>query len=58
MNITQETLCLSLKKIAELFGRDKSVISSHLKNIFEEDQLIENSVFANFATDAHKPLRS
>jgi hypothetical protein len=47
-----ETLWLSLNEIAELFGRDKSVISKHLKNIFEEGELTRESVVANHATTA------
>jgi len=46
-----ENVWLSLSKIAELFGRDKSVISRHIRNIFEENEL-DNSVVANFATTA------
>ncbi|MDD2208233.1 MAG: virulence RhuM family protein [Bacilli bacterium] len=46
-----ETVWLPLMKIAELFNRDKSVISRHIKNIFEENEL-DNSVVANFATTA------
>ncbi len=34
-----ETLWLSLNQIAELFDRDKSVISKHISNIFEENEL-------------------
>lgn len=33
----QESLWLSLNQMAMLFGRDKSVISRHLKNIFKEE---------------------
>jgi hypothetical protein len=47
-----ETLWLSLNEMAELFGRDKSVISKHLKNIFEEGELTRESVVANYATTA------
>ena len=47
-----DTLWLSLKQIAELFGRDKSVISRHLKSIFEDGELKRNSVVANHATTA------
>lgn len=43
---------LSLDQMAELFQRDKSTISRHIKNIFEEDELQRNSVVANFATTA------
>ena len=45
-----ETLWLSLNEIAELFGRDKSVISKHLKNIFEEGELAREGTVANYAT--------
>ena len=47
-----QTAWLSLNQLAELFQRDKSVISKHLKNIFEEGELQGNSVVANFATTA------
>jgi len=47
-----QTAWLSLNELAELFQRDKSVISKHLKNIFEEGELSADSVVANFATTA------
>ena len=37
---------------AELFQRDKSTISRHIKNIFSEGELFPDSVVANFATTA------
>ena len=46
------TAWLSLNQMAELFQRDKSVISRHLKNVFEEGELNPASVVANFATTA------
>jgi hypothetical protein len=45
-----ETFWLSLNQIASLFDRDKSVISKHLKNIFNDNELDKNSVVAKFAT--------
>jgi len=39
-----------LNQIAELFQRDKSVISRHIKNVFEEGELQEKSTVANYAT--------
>lgn len=45
-----ETVWLSLNQISELFGRDKSVISRHLKNIFKEGELDINSTVAKNAT--------
>src|SRR5699024_4257881 len=48
----KETVWLSLNQMAELFGRDKSVISRHLKNIFSTDELNRDSVVAKNATTA------
>jgi len=50
--LEHETLWLSLNQIAALFDRDKSVISKHLKNIFEEAELVRDSVVAQNATTA------
>lgn len=45
-----ETLWLSLTQISELFGRDKSVISRHLKNVFESGELDRGATVAKNAT--------
>jgi hypothetical protein len=47
-----ETVWLSLNQMVELFQRDKSVISRHIKNVFEEGELVRDSVVAEFATTA------
>lgn len=47
-----ETAWLSLNQLADLFHRDKSVISRHISNVFEEGELRRDSVVANFATTA------
>lgn len=47
-----ETVWLSLNQMAELFQRDKSVISRHIKNVFTEGELEPEAVVANFATTA------
>jgi len=47
-----ETVWLSLNQLSEVFGRDKSVISRHLKNIFNTKELDHNSVVAKIATTA------
>jgi len=52
VNLKDETLWLSLDQIAELFQRNKSTISRHIKNIFEEGELDAKSVVAKFATTA------
>lgn len=46
------TVWLSLNQIADLFGRDKSVISRHIKAIFDDGELAANSVVARYATTA------
>jgi hypothetical protein len=47
-----ETVWLTQAQMVALFDRDKSVISRHIRNIFQEDELDMNSVVANFATTA------
>ena len=44
-----ETVWLNIDQIAELFQRDRSVISKHIRNIFKEGELSEEVVCANFA---------
>ncbi len=52
VKMQDETVWLSIDQMAELFGRDKSTISRHIKNVFEEGELTQDSVVANFATTA------
>jgi len=47
-----ESLWLSLQQLADLFERDKSVISRHMRNIFKSGELDRNSVVAKNATTA------
>ena len=47
-----EMAWLSLNQMTELFQRDKSVISRHISNIFEERELVREAVVANSATTA------
>lgn len=48
----RNTVWLSLDQMAELFSRDKSTISRHIRNLFNEGELDKNSVVAKFATTA------
>jgi len=48
----KETVWLNLNQMAQLFDRDKSVISRHLHNIFKEGELDKDSVIAKNATTA------
>ena len=45
-----ETVWLNLDQMAELFQRNKSTISRHIKNVFEEGELKKESTVAFFAT--------
>lgn len=47
-----ETVWITQDQMTELFQRDKSTISRHIKNIFEDGELDEKSVVAFFATTA------
>lgn len=50
VRMENETVWLSLDQMAELFQRDKSTISRHIKNVFQEGELVEEATVANFAT--------
>jgi hypothetical protein len=50
VRLQDETLWLSLMQLTELFQRDKSVISRHMANIFEEGELERDPTVALFAT--------
>ena len=54
----EDTVWLSLDQMAELFQRDKSTISRHIKNIFTEGELRQNSTVAKFATVQMEGSRS
>lgn len=52
IDTNKETLWANLNQIAEVFGRDKSVISRHIKDIFNTGELLSKSVVAKNATTA------
>ena len=52
LDADQETLWLTLQQLADVFSRDKSVISRHLKNIFHDSELDREAVVAKNATTA------
>ena len=45
----KDTVWLNLSQIATLFERDRTVIGSHIRNIFIEKELDEKVVCADFA---------
>lgn len=52
VRLERETVWLSLGQMTELFGRDKSVISRHLRNVFASGELDREAVVAKNATTA------
>jgi hypothetical protein len=50
VRLVNESVWLSLNQMADLFQRDKSVISKHIKNVFEEGELQPGPTVAKFAT--------
>ena len=50
VRLQDETVWLSLDQMAELFQRNKSTISRHIKNVFEEGELQSEATVAFFAT--------
>ena len=52
VTLCNDTVWLTADQMAELFQRNKSTISRHIKNVFEDGELDPNSVVAFFATTA------
>lgn len=50
VSMHDETVWLSLDQMAELFQRDKSTISRHIKNVFEDGELQREATVAKIAT--------
>jgi len=50
VKLCDDTVWLTLNQIAQLFNRDKSVISRHLSNIYKEGELSQESTVAKNAT--------
>ena len=50
VRMQEETVWLNLIQMSQLFGRDKSVISRHIRNIFQERELLREATVAKFAT--------
>lgn len=57
VNLQDETVWLTLEQIAQLFNRDRTVITKHINNIFKNAELIKEGVCAKFAhTTKHGAL--
>jgi hypothetical protein len=58
VHLIQQSVWLTLNQIADLFQRDKSVISKHIKNIFDTGELNPQRTVAKFATVQNEGARS
>jgi len=52
VSLNDETVWLNRIQISKLLGRDVKTIGKHIGNVFKENELMKNSVVANFATTA------
>jgi len=52
VKLQQETVWLSQAQMCDLFDKNKRTVSEHIRNIFKEGELSENSVVRNFRTTA------
>jgi hypothetical protein len=57
VSFENDTVWLSKSQMAELFQRDRSVISKHIKNVFEEGELVQESNVQNLhIANSDKPV--
>ena len=52
VSLDNDTVWLSQEQMCELFGRERSVITKHIRNVFQEGELVQDSVCAKFAHTA------
>ncbi|WP_286416232.1 death-on-curing protein [Myroides odoratimimus] len=56
--LENETVWLSIEQMAELFQKDRTVITKHIKNVFEEDKLVEQTNVQNlYIANSDKPVK-
>ncbi len=52
VRVDKDSVWLRQEQMAELFGRERSVITKHIRNVFAEGELVRDAVCANFAHTA------
>lgn len=52
VRLQSDTVWLRQEQMAELFGRDRTVVGRHIRNVFAEGELVRNAVSAKFAHTA------
>ena len=57
VNLKDETVWLTQEQMAKLFGKAKSTINEHIKNVYKEGELVENETMTKFGNSefADKP---
>lgn len=56
--LENETVWLSIEQMAELFHKDRTIITKHIKNVFEEDELVEQTNVQNLhIANSDKPVK-
>ncbi len=50
VRLEEETVWLSQAQLCELFQKSKATISEHIKNVFEEGELVQSATVRNFRT--------
>ncbi len=58
VTVEKETVWLSINQMADLFSKDKSVISRHISNVFKEGELDSEATVAKNATVQYEGSRS
>ena len=51
VTVENETVWLNQNQMIELFGRDQSVISRHIRNVFKENENMNCSIFLKKVVD-------
>ena len=49
VRLDRETVWLTQQQMAEFFGRDRSVVTRHIRNVFREGELAPEATCAKFA---------
>jgi hypothetical protein len=52
LRLEQDTVWLTQDQMSQLFGRERSVVTKHIRNVFREEELDASSVCAKFAHTA------
>ena len=57
VNLKDETVWLTQEQMAKLFGKAKSTINEHIKNVYKEGELVENETMTKFGNSEFSPYK-